>query len=541
MVLIVFFNERGSVFGGHLLPQKYSPTRRSLDAYGMCLAGARSLFYDTEMLQSILDEIEGVLPNEVGAIVSYDGSKVASDVTIRANSLKLYSINRFGKKTKAWTLYGIAGIPATRVSYSYNLVGAVSQVTSAEYTNGQWNDISSLDYSYDDYQRLQSISESGEDLMKINRTSTGIVDKTTYYDKGTVVYEKTYAKDIYGRTENISYKDFSGKNLYSEDVEYPSVVASRLSVAHHRWDGFSSKEQYKYDDVNRLIGFESSSNNIGNGYYSFDAVGRMIYKNENGSTIQYSYNNSSYQPKTMNVNGSGELNYLSYDASGNVWLDRRTRNAYMINALGLPDKAYRFSRSTTAINLSDVENGTIVGEEERTEMAYDENGNRIWMRTFGAGVDYERAIVPGIGEYSGSRSFNNGQIKLTKIDLVGGAFRSGQDGLALFPVKDIQGSIRGYASKNGLEQAIGYLPYGTTVYLDDRFVDEGNRRWQGKEFDEEHEKYYFGARYYDPFFGMWMSPDPASQFANPYSYGGDPLNYIDPTGMWAIGLDLVTF
>jgi RHS repeat-associated protein len=494
---------------------------------------------DTEMLQSILDEVEGVLPNEVGAIVSYDGSKVASDATIRANTLKMHSVNRFGKKTKAWTLYGIAGIPATRVSYSYNLVGAVSQVTSAEYTNGQWNDISSLDYSYDDYQRLQSISESGEDLMKINRTSTGIVDKTTYYDKGTVVYEKTYAKDIYGRTENISYKDFSGKNLYSEDVEYPSVVASRLSLAHHRWDGFSSKEQYKYDDVNRLIGFESSNNDIGQGFYSFDAVGRMIYKSENGSTIQYSYNNSSYQPKTMNVNGSGELDYLSYDASGNVWLDKRTRNAYMINALGLPDKAYRFSRSTTAINLSDVENGTIVGEEERTEMAYDENGNRIWMRTFGAGVDYERAIVPGIGEYSGSRTFNGGQINLSKIDLVGGAFRSGQDGLALFPVKDIQGSIRGYASKNGLEQAIGYLPYGTTVYLDDRFVDEGNRRWQGKEFDEEHEKYYFGARYYDPFFGMWMSPDPANQFSNPYSYGGDPINYIDPTGLWAIGLGLV--
>src|SRR5574344_256307 len=505
----------------------------------MCLAGARSLFYDTEMLQSILDEIEGVLPNEVGAVVSYDGSKVASDATIRANTLKMHSVNRFGKKTKTWTLYGIAGIPATRVSYSYNLAGAVKQVTSAEYTNGQWNDISSLDYSYDDYQRLQSISESGEDLMKINRTSTGIVDKITYYDKGTIVYEKTYAKDIYGRTEKISYKDGTGKNLYSEDVEYPSVVASRLSVANHRWDGFNSKEQYKYDDVNRLIGFESSNNHIGNGYYSFDAVGRMIYKNENGSTIQYSYNNSSYQPKTMNVNGSGEMSYLSYDASGNVWLDRRTKNAYMINPQGLPDKVYRFSDPTLAIELSDVENGTITGEEERTEMLYDENGSRIWMRTFGAGIDIEKAIVPGIGEYSGSRTFNDGQIKLTKIDLIGGAFRGGNDGFALFPVKDIQGSIRGYASKNGLEKAIGYLPYGTAINLDDRFVDEGNRRWQGKEYDEEHEKYYFGARYYDPFFGMWMSPDPAGQFANPYSYGGDPINYIDPTGMWAIGLGLV--
>lgn len=37
---------------------------------------------------------------------------------------------------------------------------------------------------------------------------------------------------------------------------------------------------------------------------------------------------------------------------------------------------------------------------------------------------------------------------------------------------------------------------------------------------------------------MWISPDPAGQFANPYSYGGDPLNYIDPTGMWAMGLGL---
>jgi hypothetical protein len=88
-------------------------------------------------------------------------------------------------------------------------------------------------------------------------------------------------------------------------------------------------------------------------------------------------------------------------------------------------------------------------------------------------------------------------------------------------------------------------------------------------YDGEHGKYYFGARYFDPFFGMWMSPDPAAvffrevyaplkwrdfiekdilqrsnveavllkhsfrasaQFANPYTYGGDPLNYVDPNG-----------
>ena len=50
-------------------------------------------------------------------------------------------------------------------------------------------------------------------------------------------------------------------------------------------------------------------------------------------------------------------------------------------------------------------------------------------------------------------------------------------------------------------------------------------------YDGEHGKYYFGARYFDPFFGMWMSPDPAGQFANPYTYGGDPINLNDPTGL----------
>lgn len=60
-------------------------------------------------------------------------------------------------------------------------------------------------------------------------------------------------------------------------------------------------------------------------------------------------------------------------------------------------------------------------------------------------------------------------------------------------------------------------------------IEEGSaaltddRRWQSKEFDGEHGKYYFGARYFDPFFGIWASPDPAGQYMNPYTFGGDPV------------------
>lgn len=90
----------------------------------------------------------------------------------------------------------------------------------------------------------------------------------------------------------------------------------------------------------------------------------------------------------------------------------------------------------------------------------------------------------------------------------------------------------------GENYAFGYRPYGTTVDLA-RYTSDDDRRWQSKEFDGELEKYYFGARYFDPFFGLWMSPDPAGQFANSYSYGGDPVNFVDPNGEFAISSILI--
>jgi len=42
--------------------------------------------------------------------------------------------------------------------------------------------------------------------------------------------------------------------------------------------------------------------------------------------------------------------------------------------------------------------------------------------------------------------------------------------------------------------------------------------------------FYFGARYYDPELGIWLSVDPAGQFWNTYGYHTNPNKYIDPNG-----------
>ena len=79
-----------------------------------------------------------------------------------------------------------------------------------------------------------------------------------------------------------------------------------------------------------------------------------------------------------------------------------------------------------------------------------------------------------------------------------------------------------------------YYPYG------DIFSDSGSSlthyKFTDQESDEETGLVYYGARYYDPVLGKFLSPDPLEepllpQDLNPYQYArGNPLKLIDPDG-----------
>ena len=63
--------------------------------------------------------------------------------------------------------------------------------------------------------------------------------------------------------------------------------------------------------------------------------------------------------------------------------------------------------------------------------------------------------------------------------------------------------------------------------------------YTGREFDSR-ELYYYRARYYDPTIGRFISKDPIEFLAgdtNFYRYvGGDPVNFVDPSGLCGEGL-----
>ena len=89
-----------------------------------------------------------------------------------------------------------------------------------------------------------------------------------------------------------------------------------------------------------------------------------------------------------------------------------------------------------------------------------------------------------------------------------------------------------------VSQHIEYVPFGEV------FIEERNNTWNtsylfnAKEFDEETDMYYYGARYYEPRLSLWMSTDPRSEEApeaSSYTYSHNaPTGRVDFDGKWDI-------
>ena len=82
-----------------------------------------------------------------------------------------------------------------------------------------------------------------------------------------------------------------------------------------------------------------------------------------------------------------------------------------------------------------------------------------------------------------------------------------------------------------------YLPLGGTAFLagdNVRDVDLKEYRYSGKECDDATNLYSYGHRYYAPWLGRWLSPDPAgiTDSYNLYQFVlGNPITFVDPNGL----------
>lgn len=492
------------------------PTSDTLTLYGVNL--------NSSLLGSILSQMDGIRDYDVGAIIAYNngGSPV---------SIKMNSYDRLGRKSKQWVVYLFDDVPVVQLSYSYNVSGELVSSSYSEWNGSGWTQKSTRTRTYDGRGRLVETREGNSILASYTYSANGNVVSKHYYDAGTEVFTKTVRRDVYGRPVVLDYRNGSTE-LYSENISYENPLSARQSAVARVWNDAGTAGRvvenagYTYDYLGRLTEMSGTRN----ASYRYDELGRLTAKREGSQAVGYYYGSQNhqgyYRPHGMTISGRSytPFEYYSYDASGNAWLDRYARAAYELDSRALPEKVRLYPEVPAGItqdNLEDFESS----ELGRIYMAYDENGRRVYFGFNDGNSGYGEAALRGVGTYR--KDGSDSAYSLERQDLVAGGYRA--DGRACFPVTDVQGNVRGYADTSGVQSAYAYYPYGTLIDLA-RDNADGSRRWQSKEFDSDLNKYYFGARFYDPLFGLWLTPDPAGQFANPYTYGGDPLNYIDPNG-----------
>ncbi len=117
-----------------------------------------------------------------------------------------------------------------------------------------------------------------------------------------------------------------------------------------------------------------------------------------------------------------------------------------------------------------------------------------------------------------------------------------------FALTDPSGSVtHELTDTGGLITYEEYFPYGRTGYVSgDLLLDVPRRelRYVGKTQDDATGLYYFQHRYYAPFIGNWMSPDPAGpvESVNLYQFvSGDPINRVDENGLCSFEISVPGF
>ncbi len=326
--------------------------------------------------------------------------------------------------------------------------------------------------------------------------------------------------------QNQSIQDFS----YSYDsVGNIRAISDAVNTA---------TQSFQYDALNRLIYAQGS---YGAKFYQYDQIGNIIQKDN--LTFTYGQNGAGPHAVTSLSNGTT----FQYDANGNmkkktdangaVWdylYDTENRLTEVKKNSATQAKFY-YDGDGGRVKRVNYDNNSIavddnVGLFDVSKFSYAKN---LTINSIPATVTTTTRYVGSLYEVSGSAPTRYIYFGDTRVAQV-------QSGQVVYYHGDHLGGTNIVTNNSGVvKELCEYLPFGGFA----RHEKYGNSAetahfyFTGKQLDEKTGLYYYGARYYDPIIGRFVTPDtvvPSSanpQALNRYSYVYNcPLNYTDPSG-----------
>lgn len=403
------------------------------------------------------------------------------------------------------------------VNYDYNKLGQLDQVKTgsdllANYNYDKVGNLISVNY-----RNGAKINMAYDDLYRVNSI-------ISYDSKDKMIFKKKYSYDTVG---NIIRKERSAK----ESIHY------------------------QYDNKYQLTGVEFQLGGKLN--YAFDTMG-------NRTNFKYTFGEKKYEYDEMNKlkkiwSKPKGITTFDYDIEGNVVKETKFhKNKTQIIA----EKQYMFNlyNQLTEINIPQKNdqnliniNGIIQGDK-KVKFVYSGDGVRIEKEYIVEGVETKTNLTIFHYDLAGNLILETDKQGTAKNAYIYG---NGMlicrynyqellpDNQELFYHYENTGSIVRITDKSGKQvQKYEYDPYGNIIEAEGT-IHDNPFRYSQKYYDIETGLYYYGARYYNPEYGRWLSEDPitANVFNwrdnNPYQFCYNNPNIF--TDVWGMSVDILDF
>lgn len=494
-----------------LAPRTYTPDSISRIATASSGNGSTAtLTYDGE------DRVTQIAFDNGGATFTftYDAN---GNVTQRSDDLgntTTYTYDKLNRRT---------GEDFTAVSnwnaYAYDKAGNLKSHEDRDGTTA---------YAYDEINRVSSITfpKPGGGT---NAITFDYLDPPASGDPSTTT--ATYPGGLKRRTTT----DSAGNVLSVKILNSGGTVLKKRDYSHDRSStATSAKIQTMTDESGNVT------------TYTYGGPGRLTAANTvNGSTSveqwAYEFDAAGNRTKRTHTVGTGTPNVTSYaynQANQMCWSVAGATTSACSCVAGTPPTCSSAPAGSTAY--------TYGRSGDRTSGMTWDAGNRLWK--IGTTNVYNLAPVHN-GETIGygTSAFTNNLLGVSRI-------KSGTS-TATDLIRTPQGQLVAQRVGTTSKQATFTDALGSTIALADdganalsrsySYDPDGNASSSGSgattdiQFAGGHKiasYYHFGARYYDPATATWTQLDPLNQIsslteANRYAYvGGDPVNYVDPTG-----------
>lgn len=448
-----------------------------------------------------------------------------------------------------------SGTLSTRHRYSYDLLGRVQKVIGLD-------DKPLAEFAFHDWGDLKHVILGG------NGTGTQGTKVEYFYHIRGWIREIKCTNITTGKVTFQEFLGYNGKAVGATQVPTPTKprfggqITQKLYSLGRELNSNKPVRlvNYNYDELGRMLAADFRKNSNTDPYNTDETInfGAPLAwnttSNENDSYFAYDLNGRITGQRSGNVAAADSLRYIYKDGTykldsipgkvnnlvtrrmgwGNFLYDERSRLSwdeskqmeisYGWNNLPTQILVYVNYAPQFQYNYYDAE-GILVSNLRQGSL-----GN--------SGTHYLRL---GKGNSKEWRETYDGNWQVTSTASVTNLFANSQvgrirsDGAYEFILKDHQGSTMKTVSDLGEpgNNAYDYLAYGDLRKEKETGGSAGSvtGKYTGKEYDERSRLVNFGARWYDGELGLWISPDPANQYLNPYNFnGGDPVNTVDHDG-----------